>query len=48
VKFCPLKEPCPFKRNGKCLLVNPEKNCPKRRKPLLDDYDDYEEEWGDE
>jgi hypothetical protein len=47
VKFCPLNEKCLFKRNGKCLLINPEAHCPKRRKPLLD-YDDYdEEEWWD-
>jgi hypothetical protein len=49
MRICRLNGECFFKRNGKCLLVNPEEHCPKRRKPLLDDYDDYdEEERGDE
>jgi hypothetical protein len=49
MKICRLNEECFFKRKGKCLLVNPEEHCPKKVKPLiLEDYDDYEEEWGDE
>jgi hypothetical protein len=31
------------------MLIKPEEHCPKKFKPLvIEDYDDYEEEWGDE